>query len=226
MIDVEEHITAVRREVGGRVLEAGEARTVTLTRIYGAPVEDVWDACTSAERLPRWFLPVTGELRLGGRFQLEGNAGGTIERCDPPRSFFSTWEYDGDVSWITLTLTPTDDGGTRFALEHLMYVDDHWEQYGPGATGVGWDGALVGLTLHLETGEATAAVGAEWGASDEGRDFMARSSAAWARRGGDRRARRRVGGRRRRPHHGGLHGGRVRSRRTSRSAARAGRAAA
>jgi hypothetical protein len=23
----------------------------------------------------RWFLPVTGDLRVGGRFQLEGNAG-------------------------------------------------------------------------------------------------------------------------------------------------------
>src|SRR2546430_11475309 len=29
-------------------------------------------------------------LKLGGRYQLEGNAGGTIEGCDPPKSFFAT----------------------------------------------------------------------------------------------------------------------------------------
>jgi uncharacterized protein YndB with AHSA1/START domain len=50
---------------------------VTITQVYAAPVEDVWDACTNPARIPRWFLPVSGELRLGGRYQLEGNAGGT-----------------------------------------------------------------------------------------------------------------------------------------------------
>jgi hypothetical protein len=84
MIDVHHEITAVRREVGDRVVDAGQARTVTIARSYDAPVEDVRDACTNPERIPRWFLPVTGELREGGRFQLEGNAGGTIERCEPP----------------------------------------------------------------------------------------------------------------------------------------------
>ena len=36
------------------------------------PVEnrDLWEALTSAERIPRWFAPVSGDLRLGGRFQV------------------------------------------------------------------------------------------------------------------------------------------------------------
>ena len=109
MIDVTQQINAVRRQVGKRVLEAGEARVVTIARIYHAELADVWDACTNAERIPRWFLPVSGELRLGGHYQLEGNAGGTIERCDPPRGFAATWEFGGDVSWIELRLEP-DDG--------------------------------------------------------------------------------------------------------------------
>jgi len=70
MIDVEHHVSAVRRQVGSRTLEAGEARVVTVRRVYAAPVDDVWDACTSAERIARWFMPVSGELRLGGRYQL------------------------------------------------------------------------------------------------------------------------------------------------------------
>jgi len=43
MIDVTQQINAVRREVGTRVLEAGEARTVTISQTYGAAIEDVWD---------------------------------------------------------------------------------------------------------------------------------------------------------------------------------------
>ena len=69
------------------MLEAGEARTVTISAdLRTRRSTTLWDACTNAERIPRWFLPVSGDLRLGGRYQLEGNAGGTIERCDPPRS--------------------------------------------------------------------------------------------------------------------------------------------
>ena len=95
MIDVTQQINSVRRVVGTRVLDAGQARAVTISRTYAAAIEDVWDACTNAERIPRWFLPVSGDLRLGGHYQLQGNAGGTIERCDPPKSFFATWEFGG-----------------------------------------------------------------------------------------------------------------------------------
>ena len=72
---------------------------MTIGQTYDATVEEVWEACTTAERIPRWFLPVTGDLRLHGRYQLEGNAGGEILTCDPPNGFTATWEYGGDVSW-------------------------------------------------------------------------------------------------------------------------------
>ena len=65
MIDVTEEINAVRREVGGQTMEAGEARVVTVSRSYPAELADVWDACTNPERIPRWFLPVSGELKEG-----------------------------------------------------------------------------------------------------------------------------------------------------------------
>src|SRR5882724_8555264 len=29
-----------------------------------------WDAMTNAERIPRWFLPISADLRLSGRYQL------------------------------------------------------------------------------------------------------------------------------------------------------------
>jgi uncharacterized protein YndB with AHSA1/START domain len=181
VIDISHQLSAVQRQVGTRVLEAGEVRVVTIVQTYDASVEDVWEACTSAERLPRWFLPVTGDLHVGGRYQLIGNAGGTVERCDPPHSFAATWEHGGNLSWIELQLTAEGDGRTRWQLDHLFPLDDaKWEEFGPGAVGVGWDLALPGLATHLVTGEPVDRdAGMAWVASGEGRRFMALSSRAW-----------------------------------------------
>jgi uncharacterized protein YndB with AHSA1/START domain len=181
MIDVTEEINAAGREVGGRVLESGAARVVTVSRSYPAELADVWDACTNPDRIPRWFLPVSGELKEGGRYQLEGNAGGGITRCDPPHGFDATWEMGGDVSWIELRLTDEGAGRTRFRLDHIAHVDDdRWARFGPGAVGVGWDGGLMGLYLHLTTGQAVdPAEVAGWSASGEGIRFLTASSDAW-----------------------------------------------
>jgi uncharacterized protein YndB with AHSA1/START domain len=183
VIDVTHQISSIDRQVGSRTLGAGEARTLTVSRVYNTPREDLWDACTNPERISRWFLPLSGDLRPGGRYEFQGNASGTIERCDPPHSMTATWEYGGQTSWIELRLTPEPDGRTRFALEHIAHVDDElWAQFGPGAVGIGWDQALLGLTLHLTSGaeaperEAVQA----WQASEDGRDFVRLSSERWA----------------------------------------------
>jgi uncharacterized protein YndB with AHSA1/START domain len=181
MIDVTEQINSVDRQVGRRTLEAGEARALTISRVYDTPLEDLWDACTNPERIPRWFLPVSGDLRPQGRFEIEGNASGTIESCDPPSAFNATWEYGGAISWIEVRLTPEPDNRTRFALDHIAHIDDEiWAQYGPGAVGVGWDGAVMGLTRHLSGAERLEpdAVAA-WQASEEGRHFNTLSSERW-----------------------------------------------
>ena len=181
MIDVTQQINAVRRQVGTRVLEAGEARTVTVSQSYDAPVEDVWDACTNPERIPRWFLPISGDLRPGGRYQLKGNAGGTIERCDPPESFSATWEFGDQVSWIEVRLMARPEGRTQLVLEHIAHVnDEQWAEFGPGAVGVGWDMALVGLALHLSSGRSVdPQEGMAWAGSAEGREFMTLSNQRW-----------------------------------------------
>jgi uncharacterized protein YndB with AHSA1/START domain len=181
MIDIAHQISSVRREVGSRTIEAGEARTTVISRSYDTTVEDLWDACTNPERIPRWFLPVSGDLRLHGRYQLEGNAGGVIEQCDPPKSFAATWEFGDQTSWIEVRFTPEPDDRARLVLEHIALVEDElWDQFGPGAVGIGWDLAVIGLTLHLESGEAVdAAAFQEWSASGEGRAFAVASSEGW-----------------------------------------------
>jgi Activator of Hsp90 ATPase homolog 1-like protein len=136
---------------------------------------------TNAERIPRWFLPVSGNLELGGRYQLEGNAGGVIQRCEEPKSFAVTWEYGEMLSWLEVTLSPAGDG-TTLELAHEAHVDpEMWGQFGPGAVGVGWDLALMGLGEHIET---AAAVDSEqalaFPTSPEGAEFVQRAATDWA----------------------------------------------
>lgn len=64
MIDVIHQINAVRRTVGSGVLEAGEARVVTVSQMYPTDAEDLRDARTNIKRIPRWFLPISGQPRL------------------------------------------------------------------------------------------------------------------------------------------------------------------
>ena len=183
MIDVKQQISAVRRTVGSRRLEAGEARVMTISEVFDTGIDDLWGVVTDPERIRRWFLPVSGDLREGGRYQLEGHAGGTISHCDKPRGYAATWEYNGDVSWIEVRLTPEGDGRARFELEHVAHVaDDFWGQFGPGATGLGWDSILYGIASHvsdpasaLDPADAVA-----WMTSDEGREFLRLAADAWA----------------------------------------------
>lgn len=184
--DLDQHLTATDREVGSRPVDGGtgaEARTVRIRRRYAAPIDDVWDACTDPERLARWFAPVSGDLRLGGSYQIEGNAGGEIVRCEKPSLLKVTWIYgqdpdDADLSEVEVRLTPADDGGTVLELEHVAVVDpDFWSRFGPGAVGVGWDLGLLGLAIHLAGGHIEDKEA--WGATPEALAFMRGCSERW-----------------------------------------------
>ncbi|WP_324653506.1 SRPBCC family protein [Georgenia sp. H159] len=176
-------LDAVERTLSMTEHDDAMTAVATLSQVYDTSVADVWDACTSADRLPRWFLPVSGDLELGGHYQLEGNAGGTVEACDPPSSFRISWEFGGNVSWVTVRVDPAGKDAARLTLEHTAPAalpNDFWQTYGPGATGVGWDLALLGLALHLATGADKPAEGSGWEQSEEARAFIAGSSRRWA----------------------------------------------
>ncbi len=163
--------------------EGKPARVVVAARTYDTDREDLWDALTNRERIPRWFLPIEGDLKLGGRYQLQGNAGGTITRCDAPSALDLTWEFGGNTSWVTVRLIP-EGNRTRLTLEHIVHASDkdaHWARYGPGAVGVGWDLTLHGLDLHLTSGRAVDPTRAHaWMASEDGKAFMRACAEAWA----------------------------------------------
>ena len=182
-VDIATEIGVVQREVASGRLAAGEGRVVRLTRTYDAPIEDVWDALTNADRISRWFLPISGDLHVGGRYQLEGNAGGEVLACDPPNRYRVTWVYGevtdpAAVSELELRLASTAGGLTRLELEHTAIVpEDAWAMFGPGAVGVGWDGGLLGLSLHLRGGSISDPIA--WQLGPEGREFNRLCSVAW-----------------------------------------------
>ncbi|MCF6292300.1 MAG: SRPBCC domain-containing protein [Robiginitomaculum sp.] len=160
------------------------ARSVTGTQIFRTKIDDLWDALTNPELIPRWFLTVSGDLHLEGLYQLKGHAGGKITRCDPPKALDVTWEVGNNTSWVKVRLEPKELG-TQLLLEHVMLKDadseSHWKQYGPGATGVGWELSFLALSYHLVNNGATvnSEENAAWMASDNGKAFMRNSAKNW-----------------------------------------------
>jgi uncharacterized protein YndB with AHSA1/START domain len=184
VIPPHDQLQAVVRSLTTTTRDGQEMRLLTAERRYAASAEEVWDALTDPERVPRWFGgAVTGDLEVGGRFQIEGNAGGEVLGCTPPQSFSITWEFGGQISWVDVTLTASDDQ-TRLVLEHTAPVDPQmWEQFGPGAVGIGWEMALMGLDEHLLSPDAVPGEVQAW-MMGEGWpylvEFMTGASDAWA----------------------------------------------
>ena len=180
-IDVDHQNNAVKRTLGTRTIDTGEAHVITISQSYDTDQDDLWDAVTNIERIPRWFLPISGDLTVGGAYQLEGQAGGTILTCDPPKNFTATWEYGGNVSWIDVSVSSDGPDRARLVLEHITDVDDEiWREFGPGGVGMGWDSMLLGLALHLATGESVdPSFGKQWLGTEDGRRFLALSGEQW-----------------------------------------------
>jgi uncharacterized protein YndB with AHSA1/START domain len=178
MIDIANQLNAIHRQVERRPTAdgAGEHVSVLLRRSYDTTAQDVWDAVTDPDRMKRWFLPVSGDLRVGGSFQLEGNAGGEILACEPPRLLRVTFGAPNSI--VELRLTPQGDGDTVLELEHTVPIE--MAQSGAGAlyVGPGWDGALLGLGLFLR-GEAVRDPVAAAN-SPEAQAFSKESVHAWA----------------------------------------------
>lgn len=178
--DLAAHLGAMTRTVKNLERDGKPAKAVIASRVYDTDAADLWNALTDQKRLPRWFAKVDGDLKLGGRFHVENNASGTITACEPNRHVAGTWEFMGGTSWIEISLTP-EAGGTRLELTHTAPIDPHWEKFGPGAVGVGWDLSFMGLARHLAEPDAAVAMEAVegWFGSPEAKDMIRSASDGW-----------------------------------------------
>jgi uncharacterized protein YndB with AHSA1/START domain len=174
-MDIATQLEAIDREVTRRPGPHGEEVNVRIRRTYDAAIADVWDALTDPDRMKRWFLPVTGDLRAGGTFQLEGNADGDILACEPPRLLNVT--FGGPTSLVELRLSPEGEDRTTLQLEHTVPIE--FAQNGAGSlfVGPGWDGGLVALDLYLRGEISDDPVAAA--NSPEGQELSKQSVDSW-----------------------------------------------
>ena len=136
-----------------REIPAGEARVAVFTRTYETTIDDLWDACTNAERLSRWYAPVSGDLRVGGTFQQVNMGSGTIVECDAP-THLRVSLGGGGVDEIEVRLSPGPEAGTTtLELQHATTLDEHeigGEIYDAiFCMGGGYYPRLYALDLHL-----------------------------------------------------------------------------
>ncbi len=140
-------------ELRQRRIASGDARVAVFTRSYATTVEDLWDACTNPERLRRWYVPVTGELRVGGSFQQVNMGSGTILECDPPRRLrLSLGSIGADEIEVRISAGP-DDGTATLEIQHATTLDSHeigGQVYDAiFCMGGGYYPRLLALDLHL-----------------------------------------------------------------------------
>ncbi len=104
--------------------------------VYDTGIDDLWQACTVAERLARWIGHVNGDFRQGGTVQAVLTSTWTgpirIETCEAPHHLLLTLEPGTDdqtqvEAWLT-----TEGTRTRLVVEERGLPTDKLHFYGAG----------------------------------------------------------------------------------------------
>jgi uncharacterized protein YndB with AHSA1/START domain len=139
----------------GEVAVAGDEVTLTYRRRYARPIEKVWAAITTPERLADWLAASEVELKAGGVIRLNWNQGmhameGRVIAYDPPRIVAWTWLIDGRETVVRFELE-ADGDGCKLTLTHAKLALN-----GSQASGVraGWHAHLEGVPDAID-GKAT-----------------------------------------------------------------------
>ena len=124
---------------------------VRVEDVYATDIDDLWEACTTTERLARWIGDVSGDLRVGGTVQAtftsSWDGGGRIETCDRPHHLLLTMEPGTDAeteleAWLT-----QEADKTRLVVEERGLPLDKLHFYGAG-----WQAHLEDLGRSLAGG--------------------------------------------------------------------------
>jgi uncharacterized protein YndB with AHSA1/START domain len=145
-------LSAVQRTMGDRELANGSARAAVLKRRYDAPIQDVWDAVTTPDRIDRFFLPVRVDTEAG-TYAFQGQASGRILACEAPNLLRLEWipPDRADADQVEVRLTPDGEDATWLELEHasvadVFHTDLDTDKFSPA---IGWEGPLHFLGEYL-----------------------------------------------------------------------------
>jgi uncharacterized protein YndB with AHSA1/START domain len=132
-------------------------------RLYPRPIETVWAAMTTPERLADWLGEVDLEPRLGGRFNCfvnrdeEAQTRGRVTVWEPPHTLEFSWASSGEPeTLVRAELSEAGEGRTRLVFTHRG-MDRKWM----GLTFPGWHQLLERLG-RLMRGEGTEAPEGRW----------------------------------------------------------------
>jgi uncharacterized protein YndB with AHSA1/START domain len=137
--------------------DTATASEITLTRIYDAPRQAVWDAWTRPEQIARWWgkrgwntppASVTMDVRPGGVFRLNSindETGAELpleavyrEVVEPERlSFAETSREDGAVG--TVTFTDLGDGRTEMRFRTMIEASEEIRRSAAGGLASAFD---------------------------------------------------------------------------------------
>ena len=119
---------------------------MTLTGLYDTSADDLWDALTNrdASRGGSCRFRATSSWAEN---MTQGKCGRDDHRLRAADAFRATG-IGGAAEWIDVKVT-ADRDKARMTLEHTAIIEDHWTQFGPGAVGIGWDLAVVGLERNI-----------------------------------------------------------------------------
>jgi uncharacterized protein YndB with AHSA1/START domain len=123
----------------GEIRRTGETVEVVFRRRYARPIEKVWAALTTPERLSDWFANTTVDrVGVGGVMDLDFKdenyrSTGRIVTFEPMTTFAWEWtELDGsNRSLVRWDLEPDGDG-TRVTLTHSELKPSDARGVGPG----------------------------------------------------------------------------------------------
>ncbi len=136
-------------KISGTMRALDETRgAVRVEEVYDTDIDDLWDACTTPERLARWIARVSGDLRVGETvdavFTSTWSGPARIEVCDAPHHLLLTAEPGADdetqiEAWLT-----AEGARTRLVVEErgLPVTALHFH-------GSGWQAHLEDLGASL-----------------------------------------------------------------------------
>jgi len=175
-------VDAVQRTVDLEDLGPSVRVTTSLRTTLGDAPSALWPMLTRPALLETWYGPVTV---ADGAFEAVGGAHGGVLEAEAPHRLRLSWEYGTNVDDLAIALDPEDDGTTELRLVHVADVPHEvFDRFGPGATALGWDIALLGLAARTgawrELCLDVPAPSAVWLASEDGARYVRAWSIRWA----------------------------------------------
>lgn len=129
----------------------GQTAAVVVRAALSSTRLEAWTALTDPEILARWFRPVTGDLRDGGRYHADGVGGGEILTCRPPAELAVTWPFGA----VRIHLAERADGCDLELTHDGVPLGEVVAPPGaPWGAGPGWEVTLDGLAATLDGADA------------------------------------------------------------------------